>query len=254
MDVQKLYRQTTERIIAELKAGTPPWTRPWKDSHVPGIGMIPSNLATGRIYSGSNVLLLWLTAAERGYDSMQFCTFKQAGEMKASVRKGERGTPILYASRVQKKDEAGGEDRIYTVAKCYTVFNVAQLNGVPEHYLYSQQPLNLETPQNKARDLVNGAGVDLRFGYNEACYIPSEDHIRMPAFGMFDDETAFTGTLMHEVTHWTGHKTRLDRDFGKRFKSRERAAEELVAEIGSAYLCGRLGYQPSFRSAAYINS
>jgi antirestriction protein ArdC len=216
--------------------------------------MIPSNLVTGRIYSGGNILLLWIMAAERGYDSMQFCTFNQANEIGTSIRKGERGTPILYTSRVTKRDEQSGEDKAYMLAKSYVVFNVAQLSHVPEVYLHAQQPLDLETPQNKARDLVNLAGIDVRFGYNEACYIPSDDHIRMPAFGMFDDEAAFTGTLMHEVTHWTGHENRLDRNFGKRFRSRERAAEELVAEIGSAYLCGRLGYQPTFRSAAYINS
>lgn len=254
MKVQDLYAAVTKQIIADLESGVPSWVRPWRDSRVPGVGMIPSNLETGRIYSGSNILLLWMAAQQRGFDSLQFCTYQQAQRMGAKVKKSEKATSIIFTKHGSKKDEESGEEKPSTIVKAYAVFNVGQLEGVPDKYLHAQQPLDLEEPRLKVRDLVNAAGIDVRFGYNRACYIPKEDCIQMPAYGAFEDEAAFTSTLMHESVHWTSHAKRLDRKISTRFASPEHAFEELVAEIGAAYVCGRLGYEPHTRSASYLES
>ena len=254
MRVADLYQQTTDRIIQQLQDGVPIWTKPWKDSHIKGVGMIPTNLVTGRLYSGSNILLLWMTATLRGYSSLQFCTYNQANAMGARVKKDEKSTPVIFTKHVLKKDEASGEDKAKTVVKTYSVFHVSQLEGVKDEYLHEQQPLDLESQPHRVREFVAGTGIDVRFGFNQACYVPSQDFVKMPAFGAFEDETAFTGVLSHECIHATSHEKRLDRQLGKRFGDERYAFEELIAEIGSAFLCARLGYQPSFRSASYIES
>lgn len=254
MKVSDLYTSITTEVIRQIESGTPPWTKPWKDSRVKGVGMIPSNLVTGRIYSGSNILILWMAAQLHGYSGLQFCTYNQVNGIGAKVKKGERAVHVIFTKHVLKKDEQSGEDRPGTVVKTYPVFHVSQLEGVPDKYFQEQQPLDLEEPPHKVRDFIHNAGVDVRFGFNQACYVPKEDYIKMPAFGVFEDEASFTGTLLHEVAHWTGHESRLNRTFGRRFADNAYAFEELVAELGSAFLCGRIGYQPSFRSASYVES
>lgn len=253
MKIHDLYTSVTQKIIEDLQSGVPSWVRPWKDSHVKGVGMIPSNLVSGRLYSGSNILLLWMTAHMRGYEALQFATYNQVNSIGASVRKGERATHIIYTKHVLRKDETG-EDKPSTLVKSYAVFSVEQLDNVPDKYLSTQQPLDLELPETRLREFVNGTGIDVRFGYNRACYVPAIDSVQMPAFGAFEDEGSFAGVLCHELTHATSHPSRLDRVLGKRFGDAAYSQEELIAELGSAFMCARLGYQPSFRSASYIES
>jgi antirestriction protein ArdC len=252
--MKDFYREVTARIAAEIASGTPPWAKPWRDSRVRGIGMLPSNLTTGRLYSGMNTLLLWMVAHERGYSSLQYCTFDQARKAGAKVRSGEKACKVIYVDRAVREDKETGESKVSTFAKVYSVFNVNQLENVPDRFLVEQQPLDLTPPSQQMQEFVNGTGADVRFGFNQACYVPSQDCIKMPAFGVFEDEASFAGTLFHELTHWTGADHRLKRTFGKRFGDENYAAEELVAELGSAFLCGRIGYQPTFRSASYINT
>ena len=132
MKVQDLYAQTTARIISELEAGTPPWVRPWKDSRVSGIGMLPSNLVTGRLYTGGNTLLLWMTAHAMGYPNQQWATFKQVTGIGARVKKGERASTVMFTKRAFKKDEETGEDKATSMVKLYSVFNLDQLEGVDD--------------------------------------------------------------------------------------------------------------------------
>lgn len=254
MKVNDLYASITAEVIRQIEAGTPPWVKPWKDSHVRGIGMLPSNLHTGRLYSGSNILILWMAAQQRGYESLQFCTYQQAQKMQAKVKKGEKSVHVIFTKHGVKKDEETGEDKPNTIVKVYPVFHVSQLEGVPDRYFHQQQPLDLEPPRLKVRDLVTNAGVDVRFGFNKACYIPSQDFIQMPAFGAFEDEEAFTSVLMHETVHWSSKEGRCNRKISTKFASPEYAFEELVGEIGSAFLCGRLGFQPHTRTASYVDS
>lgn len=253
MKLPDLYTSITAEIVRQLEAGTPPWVKPWKDSRVPGVGMIPSNLVTGRTYSGSNVLLLWLAASANGWDSLQYCTFHQVNSIGAKVKKGSKSVPVIFTKHVLKQDE-GGEDKRSTIVKVYPVFHVSQLEAVDDKYLNSQQPLDMEPANRKVSSFVKGTGIPVEHGSNQAAYYPARDVVVMPIFGAFSDEAAYTGVLMHELTHATSHITRCNRELGKRFGDEKYAFEELVAELGSAFLCGRLGYQPSFRSASYINT
>lgn len=254
MKTVDLYNAVTQRVISELEAGTPPWTRPWKDNKLKGVGFIPSNLVTGRLYSGGNILLLWLAAQERGFDSLQFCTFHQANEMGAKVKKGEKSTSIIFTKHMKREDTETGEEKASTLIKVYPVFHVSQMEGVPEKYLVRQDVLDEDMTHDMAKELQTRCGVKTIHGSNKAAYYPQRDEITMPTFGSFESEDAYWGTWFHEGTHAMGHKDRCNRVYGKRFGDAGYAFEELVAELGSAFLCARLNIAPSFRSASYIQS
>ncbi|WP_322884188.1 zincin-like metallopeptidase domain-containing protein [Sinorhizobium medicae] len=254
MKVNDLYASVTTVIVKQLEEGVPPWVRPWKDDRMKGIGMMPSNLLTGRLYSGSNVLLLWLTAMQRDYSSMQFCTYNQVNSINAKVRKGEKATHVIFTKHTVRKDEVSGEDKASTIAKTYPVFHVSQLENVPTQYLEPQQEESKFASHDQAIAFAKGTGAKFVHGGTRACYVPTTDEIHLPSFSAFVDEPAYWGTTCHEVTHWSGHEHRLDRTFGKRFGDAAYSMEELCAELGSAFLCARLGFAPSFRSASYIDS
>ncbi|MBY5594089.1 DUF1738 domain-containing protein [Rhizobium leguminosarum] len=254
MKVAELYQSVTNAIIKQLEEGVPPWVKPWKDEHRKGIGMIPSNLITGRLYSGGNILLLWLTAQAREYPSMQFCTYNQVSSIGAQVRKGERATHVIYTKHLLRKDEETGEDKPGAVVKVYPVFNLAQLDNVDPKYLAAQVPDDRKATHEQAISLVKGTGAKFSHGASKAAYYPGRDEIVVPTIGTFESEDAYWGVVLHELTHWSGAEKRLNRTFGKRFGDNAYASEELVAELGSAYVCAQLGFTPSFRSASYIDS
>ena len=253
MKIQDLYASVTAEVIKQLEDGVPPWVRPWKDSKVHGLGSLPSNLLTGRLYSGSNVLLLWMVAAQRGYQHLQYCTYDQANAMGARVRKGEKACHVIFTKRDVKTDE-NGEEKAYTLARAYSVFNLDQLENVPEDKLVPQV-VEDDTPTNtRAVAIAKASGITFRHGGSCACYKPTLDIIEMPMLRDFESEDSYFGTLFHEITHATGHRARLNRDLSGRFGDEKYAAEELVAELGSAFTCARLGMQSTFRSASYIAS
>lgn len=252
MKTVDLYNSVTQRVVTELEAGTPPWTKPWREDKLKGVGLLPSNLATGRLYSGSNVLLLWLAATQHGFSSLQFCTYRQANEMGAKVKKGARATHVIFTKHVMREDTETGEEKAGTVVKTYAVFHHSQLEGVPDKYLEPQMPSDREETHAEAVELRESSGVTTIHGANKAAYYPARDEIVMPNLAVFEGEDAYWGTWCHEGIHATGHKSRLDRVYGKRFGDAGYAFEELVAELGSAFLCARLGIAPSFRSASYI--
>lgn len=254
MKLAKFYQDVTDEVIRQLEAGTPPWTKPWTDSKRSGLGMVPSNLVTGRLYSGGNILLLWMNAMAKGYPHLQYCTYNQVNSMGAVVRKGERAAHIIFTKHVLNKDEATGDEKASTIVKSYPVFNVAQLDKVDAKYLEPQRASDIASGHVRANQLMAGAGVPVAHRGNRAFYSPAEDSITLPPYDSFMDDAAYWGTAFHELTHATGAKHRLDRRFGKRFGDSHYAAEELVAELGSAFLCARLEFPPSFRSAAYISS
>jgi antirestriction protein ArdC len=254
-----LYTRITDQIVCALEQGVRPWHKPWDAAHVAGPVSRPLR-ASGQPYSGINVLVLWATSMERGYTAPIWMTFRQAKELGAHVRKGERGTLVVFASRIRRTetDEDTGEisEREIPFLKGYSVFNVEQIEGLPAHYTATVPPrMNEEQRIVHAEAFFAATGADIRHGGNSAHYVPSLDYIQMPPFESFRDATAFYATLGHEQVHWTRHKSRLDRDFGqKRFGDQAYAMEELVAELGAAFLCADLELTPQIRDdhAPYI--
>jgi antirestriction protein ArdC len=216
----------------------------------------------GQTYSGINVLMLWGAAVEAGYCSPYWMTFKQAKELGAHVRKGEGGNPVVYANTLTKTEEqenGATEERKIPFMKAYTVFNVEQIEGLPEHYYVKPDPV-IDPAQRiaHAEAFFSATGADLRHGGNRAFYRGgSSDHVQMPVFECFRSPEAYYATLAHELTHWTKHPKRLDREFGrKKWGDEGYAREELVAELGAAFLCADLDLTPEAGTdhAAYVQS
>ncbi len=253
-----VYTRVTERIISDLEQGIRTWMKPWSVEHTAGRITKPLR-HNGTPYRGMNILLLWGEAIAKGYTAPIWMTYKQAQEIGANVRKGEHGSLVVYANSITKTEtNEQGEDteREIPFMKGYTVFNVEQVDGLPAHY-YAQpvNPLPLsERIENADRFLTNTAAT-IHHGGNRAFYSPARDAIQLPPFEAFKDKESYYATALHEATHWSGAKNRLDRDFSaKRFGDQGYAREELVAELGAAFLCADLGITPEIRDdhAAYL--
>ena len=247
-----LYAEVSARIVAELEAGAAPWVKPW--SSTPGANT-PCNAVTNRPYSGCNVILLWMAQAA-GYRTPRFLTFKQALELGGHVRKGERGTKVYFVKQLQIQEDAEGDTstRLVPMMREYTVFNVDQCENLPDSAT-AGKPTRVRNPDTRdalADEFLRSSGADIREGHGEAYYVPSRDFISMPAFGAFKGADHFYNVAFHELTHWTAHKSRLDRDLKNRFGSRNYAAEELIAELGAAFLCAEFGFDGDVRNAGYI--
>jgi antirestriction protein ArdC len=248
-----LYNEVTTRILAELETGAAPWIKPW--SATPGQNH-PHNAATNRPYSGCNVVLLWMTAQRHGWAEPRYLTFKQAQELGGTVRKGEHGSKVYFVKRLEVKAREGeGEDtRIVPMMREYTVFNVAQCEGLPHRPV--AQPRNKDQRDALADEFLTTTGADIHEGAGEAYYVPSRDFISLPAFAAFRNADNFYSTAYHELGHWTGAKQRLDRSEGMRgrFGDRAYAAEELVAELCAAFLCAEFDMDGELRHAGYIGN
>lgn len=257
-----IYARITNRIVAQLQEGVRPWVQPWKAGNAAGRITRPLR-HNGEPYSGVNVLLLWSEALARGYVAPIWMTFKQAIELGAHVRRGETSSSVIYASRFTKTetDMRGEEvDRDIPFLRAYGVFNVEQIEGLPEHYYYRSPPITdpLARVERADRFFVN-TGADLRHGGTQAYYAPVSDHIQMPPFETFRDAASYVAVLAHEHVHWTAKAGRIGRDLSRYSKDRtERAREELIAEIGSALLSADLGIVPELEPrpdhAAYLQS
>jgi antirestriction protein ArdC len=196
-----------------------------------------------------NVLLLWSEGVARGYSSPTWMTFKQALEVGAAVRKGETGTTVVFASRFTKSeaDDHGNEvEREIPFLKAYTVFNVEKIDGLPDRFHHRPAPvLNPVERIDHADEFFRNTGALIRHGGNQAYYSPVTDHIQMPPFETFEDAAAYVATLSHETVHWTAPTARVGRDLSRYAKDKsERAREELIAELGSCFLCADLGIAP----------
>jgi len=255
-----IYQKVTDKIIADLEKGELTWLKPWTAGNMDGRIVKPLR-HNGIAYSGINVLMLWGAALEAGFLSPHWMTFKQAKELGANVRKGERGNPVVYANTITKTEEqADGseEERKIPFMKAYTVFNVEQIEGLPEHFYAKPVPV-IDPAQriDHAEAFFAASGADVRHGGNRAFYAGGSDHVQMPFFETFHSPEAYYATLGHELTHWTKHPKRLDREFGrKKWGDEGYAREELVAELGAAFLCADLGLTPEAGTdhAAYIQS
>ncbi|BDA87237.1 antirestriction protein (plasmid) [Aureimonas sp. SA4125] len=257
-----IYAQITDRIIADLEKGVKPWMQPWSAANASGRITRPLR-HNGEPYSGMNVLLLWSEAVARGFASPTWMTFKQATELGAHVRKGESGSTVVFASRFTKTegDGAGGEvERDIPFVRAYTVFNVDQIDGLPECYHAPTLPVPDPVARIAESDrFFANTGAVIRHGGTKAFYAPASDHIQMPPFEAFRDAASHVAVLGHEATHWTAPSHRVGRDLSRYHKDRsDRAREELVAELGSCFLCADLGIVPELEPredhASYLNA
>ena len=243
-----IYAKITDRIIADLERGVRPWVQPWHAGHAGGRITKPLR-HNGEPYSGINVILLWSEAAARGFSSATWMTFKQAIELGGHVRKGETGSTIVYANTFNKTETNGAGPEVEQAIpflKAYTVFCVDQIDGLPE--CYHAKPTVMIDPIDRisyADTFFAATGAVIRHGGSQAFYMPSKDVIQMPPFETFEDAESYAATLAHELIHWTSAPDRLDRDLSRYGKDRsERAREELIAELGSVFLCADLGIAP----------
>jgi antirestriction protein ArdC len=258
VDRKDVYTKVTDRIISDLEQGIRPWMKPWASQHAAGRITQPLR-HNGTPYRGMNILLLWGEAMAKGYAAPIWMTYKQSQELGANVRKGEHGSLVVYANTVSKTEtNEQGEDveREIPFMKGYTVFNVEQVDGLPAHYYaHPENPLPLSERIEHADRFMTGTGATIQHGGNSAFYAPARDVVQLPPFEAFKDRESYYATALHELTHWTKNKSRLDRDFsGKRFGDHGYAREELVAELGAAFLCADIGITPEVREdhAAYL--
>jgi len=253
-----LYDEVTARIIAELEEGRIPWVQPW------GAGTanpsLPRNAVTGRNYSGVNVLILWGALFEHGYPSQDWLTFKQARAAGGCVLKGEKGVSIVYADRFTPETEkerarqTGQDARSVPFLKRFTVFNRAQCDGLRSDLMPEPTPLPERQIVPVAEEVMAASGVVFRIGGDKAFYVPSADYVQVPPQPAFFEQINFYRTALHELCHATGHKSRLDRKQTGSFGSKDYAIEEVIAEMGSAFLCAALGIVPTVRHADYIGA
>jgi antirestriction protein ArdC len=254
-----LYDEVTARIASELEAGRLPWVQPWGASSGTGPGL-PRNALTARSYSGVNILILWGAVIEHGWPSQSWLTFRQAQEAGGCVRKGEHGVTVVYADRFTPEAEKeratreGGDPKAVPFLKRFTVFNVAQCEGLRAGLASDPAPLPEREIVPVAEDVIAASGVDFHIGGDRAFYVPSLDFVQVPPQPAFFEQINYYRTCLHELTHATGHAKRLGRDLTNSFGSKDYAREELIAEMGSAFLCAALGIMPTVRHADYIGS
>jgi antirestriction protein ArdC len=257
-----VYSRVTNKIVADLERGNLTWLQPWQAGLRHQAGPVSRPLrAGGKAYRGVNVLMLWAAAMEQGYSCPLWLTFKQAAQLGGQVRKGEHGSLVVYADEFTKEgtDDKGAAVEIeIPFMKGYTVFNAEQIDGLPGHFYATVPPLNTAiNPLDTVEQFFAGTKASIQHGGNRAFYSPDRDIVQMPELQSFRDGESYYATLAHEMTHWTRHESRLNRDLGrKRFADAGYAMEELVAEIGAAFLCADLGITPETRDdhAAYIAS
>ncbi len=256
-----VYTRVTDKIVSTLETGVRPWLKPWEAAEKGVLPTLPLR-ANGIPYRGVNTLLLWAEAAERGYTRNTWMTYKQAEEKGGHVRKGAKGSMVVYFDRtnVTETDDNGAEtERALAWVKTYHVFNVQDIDGLPE--ALAPEPV-AETAREKfeliaeAEQFFKQTGAYFRHGGDRAFYAPTPDFIQLPMPHTFRDAESYAAIKAHELVHWTGHSDRLGRAYGKRFGDNTYAFEELVAELGAAFICAQLGVtlEPREDHAAYLAS
>lgn len=259
MSAQNVIESIVSEIISELEKGAAPWNQPWTGrGDDTQIGEIPLR-HNGEKYRGINVLALWLAAMKRGYQSRYWLTYKQATALGGQVRKGEKSTGIIYADQVTKRyeDDAGNEEtKQFSFLKTYCVFNADQIEGLPELYCPAKGEPRTDQEALPGQDWLAAIPATIIHGGDKAFFSPGPDYIRMPNREQFRSDQAYTSVLIHELTHWTGGESRLNRIKHARWGDEAYAFEELVAELGAAFGCAHIGLIPAIREdhAPYIAS
>jgi len=250
-----IYERVTNQIITEMEKGNRPWIRSWD------IDLSLPQRVTGESYRGINVILLWNVALNLGYRQSRYMTFKQAEGLGSHVKKGEKGHLVVKYGTFTPKDTAvtvtGDAAQKFPYLKGYTVFNVEQIEGLPEEY-YADETAGHIAPEQRIAKLeafVAATGVKIVHHGHKACYRHEADSIIMPPFETFYSPQDYYSTLLHELAHWTGAKTRLDRKGGKKFGDKGYAFEELVAEMAAGFVRATLGLRVDVEnSAAYLDN
>ena len=250
-----VYQVVTDSIIEALEAGVKPWECPWKRNGA--VSGIPSNFSTGTSYSGMNIMLLWCSAAKQGFTDSRWLTYNQAKEQGAQVRKGESGTTAIFYKTLEKENDAG-ELEFIPMLKTFNVFNIEQIDGLKmganDGADIEPQPVNVFDPLPVVETLFQRSGASITERGQQAFYRPSTDEIWLPERHLFADAANFYATGLHELVHWTGAKGRLNREKGNKFGSEKYAFEELIAELGSAFLMADLGVTGEVQHESYIAS
>ena len=258
-DRRDVYQTVTDQIVEAIENGAGNWQMPW---HRMGEGLNrPVNIDTGNAYRGINIVALWASGQVRGYASGTWGTYRQWQKAGAQVRKGEKASTVVFYKEfeVDDPDAQPGETTFETrrVARASSVFNADQVDGYDMDVPEPKDPVQVVA---EADAFVANTRATVHHGGARACYNHGADYIQMPDKDRFlGSETSsatesYYGTLLHELVHWTGVKRRCDREFGKRFGDNAYAIEELVAELGAAFLCADLGIAavPRPDHAAYI--
>jgi antirestriction protein ArdC len=255
---QDLYSQTTARIVAALERGVVPWVRPWSQIS----DAIPVNAHTRRPYRGVNFILLSLEAQTRDFKVNRWLTYRHAQELGGQVRKDEQGTPIVFwqlrkigvvAEAFPEHDELPvTSPKVYPLLRAYRVFNVAQIDGLDLRYTQATTPA--WESEARAEELLLMSGARFRQGGTRAYYQPATDEIHLPPRAAFATGAGFYNVALHELTHWSGHPSRCARDLTGRFGDAGYAAEELIAEMGAAYLCAYCRIDGELRHVGYLQS
>jgi antirestriction protein ArdC len=240
-----IYTTITNKIIEALEAGTAPWVKPWAS-----LGA-PRNAITKREYSGINTILLAMTT----FSSNQWLTYNQARAAGGQVRKGEKGTTVVFFKplTIKDKSEQAEDEKVIPLLRSFTVFNTQQIEGLPESFIQTIKPQINEFADNETAEMLL-VQANITHGSNRACFIPSRDEIHLPNKTEFKNVSDYYATALHELTHWTGHKSRLARDFSGRFGDGAYAFEELIAELGAAFLCASSGVDGQLQHDSYIAS
>ena len=257
-----IYETITAKIIAAVEANPGDPVMPWqRGGFTP---TLPVNATTQAAYRGINILSLWVSALERGYESGEWATLKQWNAIGAHVRKGERASPIVYYREIEVKSDAAANDgseadtELRRMARGYWVFAAEQVEGYTPASALPPNPIE----RIAAADAYFGAtGARVIVGGSRACYRPATDTIHMPDEARFVDTSgrsrteSFYSVLGHETIHWVGAPSRLNREFGQRFGDNAYCFEEACAEIGACFLCARLGIasEPHPDHARYIH-
>jgi antirestriction protein ArdC len=252
-----VHQAVTDQIVALIEAGTDDVRLPWLRSGMSSI--LPRNAATRQAYNGINILTLWAACETRGFDVSLWGTYRQWQSLDAQVRKGEKASLVVFYKQLEVEPEADDDNGLRHVAKASWVFNVSQVDGYTA--LPDLEPLPPVERNARAEAFLAATKATIRCGGDRAYYDRSTDHIQMPDEQLFRAEDTLTrsqdwyAVLSHELTHWAGSSTRLNRQFGKRFGDDAYAMEELVAELGAAFLCAELGLTPILRDdhASYVN-
>lgn len=255
MSKRDLYQEVTDRIIDALEGGTMPWNRPWTSNGATGL---PYNVASGKPYNGINVVLLWSAAMANDFTTDGWMTFKQAKQAGGCVKKGSKSTMIVFFQirKIKDKnqlDENGDpKEKKVPLLRYYNVFNLDQIEGI-EHKRPNTEDI---VGYDNIEAFIDRVGADIRHKGDRAFYSPTLDYIQLPQRKQFESLEAYYATSLHEHTHWTGHNSRLDRGLEKSdgFGSESYAREELVAELGSAFLCAALGVEGQMQHPEYIAS
>ncbi len=247
-----LYQEATDKIVAAIEAGTPPWVKPWSVSD-----FRPRNAKTNRPYRGVNSVLLSLEADARGYADPRWLTFRQAIEIGARIRGGERGTTVVFYKLTklpeQSADRTEIQYRTVPLLRSFTVFNVAQVDGLPESMVKPPEPVAWDS-HAEAEALLYASGAEMHHGGDSAYYQRAKDQIHLPPKSSFSDSGAYYTTALHELMHWTGAPIRCNRELKGRFGDNAYAVEELVAELGSAFLCAHCRIDGRLQHAAYLHA